>query len=382
MPKTNLEITFYDPANLNYPGGGELTLLTMAERLAQRGHSINLIHTKCSLHKSYSPTLTSLTYRFHNITSFELKYLKFLRGFPVPSPLEINKLVKLFNSANIAYLYVYLPNEALASILRSCIRTPFVGGFHMSFPVPSTIFEDVYQPIFKRSLRSFDGFRTLNTCSTLSLQNLGYMNTYFIPNGVDVQKFNLCENPSDGYTFNVLFVGDLIKQKGVDLLLDIINFFINRVGSSQNIKFIIVGAGPFTPQFKSISEKYSFVDYYESVPHSEMSKIYKKANLFLFPSLSEGMSRVVLEAQSCGLPVVGSDISGINEIVKNNITGILLKNGTVHEYLDSILFYQKLWRTSPADYYELNKRIRAYVYNTFDWEVIMDKLEIMFMSFL
>jgi glycosyltransferase involved in cell wall biosynthesis len=378
VTRNRLNIIFYDPANLNFPGGGELTLVNMAEKLSQRGHNVKLIYIKYPLHNSYSPSLKNVLQRSDKISFFEAQYIKFPRGFPIPSPLDVGKITKLFNSSDIAYFYVYSPNELFARILKSGLHCPLIGGFHMSIPLARSLIESAYLPIFKRSLRAFDGFRTLNNSTSNLLEKWGCENIHFIPNGVDTEKFSLCENPANSPTFNVLFVGDLIEQKGAKLLFDVIRKIGSNEQRNSDIQFSVVGNGPLAPLFKALSEECNVFNYLGVIPHDAMPNVYQKSHLLLLPSWSEGMPRTVLEAQSCGLPVVGSNIPGISAIVVDKITGILLEIGDLQGYLNIIQFYYKLWRNSPQEYSALNERVRAHLTERFNWQVIVDKLETMF----
>ena len=86
----------------------------------------------------------------------------------------------------------------------------------------------------------------------------------------------------------------------------------------------------------------------------------------------------LLEAQSCGLPIVGSRIPGISDVVIEGVTGYLVRMRDVNEFVTSIIKYYELWRDSPKEYYELNKKIREYIRRNYDWSIIIPKLEKMF----
>ena len=86
----------------------------------------------------------------------------------------------------------------------------------------------------------------------------------------------------------------------------------------------------------------------------------------------------ILEAQSCGLPIIGSNISGINDVVINNKTGYLINSLNIYNYIYAILYYYKMWKSSSEDYYEYNKYIRNYIIKNYDWKLTINRIEDMF----
>ena len=85
---------------------------------------------------------------------------------------------------------------------------------------------------------------------------------------------------------------------------------------------------------EKIVEKNSFNEYvkfYGSVPHENVPELYKLAHVYVIPSLFEGTPKSLLEAMFNGLPIVGSDTNGINNMIKDNWNGLLFKVSDVIE---------------------------------------------------
>ena len=122
------------------------------------------------------------------------------------------------------------------------------------------------------------------------------------------------------------------------------------------------------------------VIYLGFLPEQDLPEIYRKAHLFLIPSRSEGLPLRLLEAQACGLPVIGSRIPGISDVVINLKTGRLVEPGDVKSFAEAIKDYYLLWSQDPAQYYEMNKAIRNYIVKHYDWSIIIRQLELMFES--
>jgi glycosyltransferase involved in cell wall biosynthesis len=100
----------------------------------------------------------------------------------------------------------------------------------------------------------------------------------------------------------ILYVGRLTYEKGADRLLKIIQEVLKR---KDDVFFLIIGDGPYKGRFEKINGHLTIID---SVPIQEIDQYYKAADLFLFPSRREGVPNVVLEAISCGLPVISSRV--------------------------------------------------------------------------
>ncbi len=142
-----------------------------------------------------------------------------------------------------------------------------------------------------------------------------------IPNGVDIQQFSLPEN-RDWEPPKILFVGRLVFQKGLDIL-------VKALGELRELPWHLrlVGDGPHRSELESLAKGFGISDRIEFkgwVGKEEVTKEYQDANLFVFPSRHEGMSNAVLEAMASGLPVVASSIAGNEELVVQGKTGVLV----------------------------------------------------------
>ncbi len=71
---------------------------------------------------------------------------------------------------------------------------------------------------------------------------------------------------------------------------------------------------------KQLNVNATFID---SVSNEDLPREYNKAEIFVLPSFFEGNPKVLLEAMACGLPVITTDVVGINTIIKNRFSGIL-----------------------------------------------------------
>jgi glycosyltransferase involved in cell wall biosynthesis len=145
---------------------------------------------------------------------------------------------------------------------------------------------------------------------------------YIIPQPVDRERFYPPDNrerfkellnlPKDKKM--LLFVGRLEKLKGLEILLSVIES-VSRHLISDNVVFCIVGDGVYRQKLEEFNS--DFVRLEGKVSPERIHYYYKAADLFIFPSLTEGLPNVVLEAMSCGVPVIASNAGDIPSYCSN-----------------------------------------------------------------
>ena len=140
--------------------------------------------------------------------------------------------------------------------------------------------------------------------------------------GINRNKYKKIKLNKKNNEFLFLFVGRLIKSKGI---IDLIYIF-NKL-KIRNKKLLIIGKEDrFSPEginINSLIKNNKMIDHIKESNY--LQKYYNKANIFLFPSYSEGMPTVVMEAFSCGLPCFTYKVPGCDDIVINNHTGFKVK---------------------------------------------------------
>lgn len=135
----------------------------------------------------------------------------------------------------------------------------------------------------------------------------------------------------------VLFVGNLIKRKGVHYLIESLNLI--RDSLNQCI-VIIVGHGEELDNLKSMASSYGLknhVKFYGRINDIELSELFSAADVFVLPSTSEGHSVAILEAMASGLPVIASDIQANKESIEDGINGFLFKSGDASNLAEKLL---------------------------------------------
>jgi glycosyltransferase involved in cell wall biosynthesis len=140
-----------------------------------------------------------------------------------------------------------------------------------------------------------------------------------VPNPVDTETFRPSEGPQD---IDVLFVGRLSTEKGVDVLLDAV------AGVPEAKRVVVAGDGPLRPELEARARSTGArVEFTGWVGRDQLPALYPRARVQVVPSRSEPQGVVVLEALASGTPVIGSDVGGIPEMIEDASNGWLVEPG-------------------------------------------------------
>jgi len=206
-------------------------------------------------------------------------------------------------------------------------RTPYILTLQDGDPFPH-VFNRLRIRIF-RPLLTY-GFKNVTKVQAISnfladwAKQMGYKgNTFVIPNGVDVGRFlnpkSRILNPD-----NVVLIttSRLVEKNGVGDVIEAMRFL------PGSVRLRILGSGPLEKGLKVKSEKLKVdnrVEFLGHVPQEEIPKHLWEADIFIRPSLSEGMGNSFIEAMAAGLPVIGTPVGGIVDFLRDGETGLFVE---------------------------------------------------------
>jgi len=160
----------------------------------------------------------------------------------------------------------------------------------------------------------------------------------------------------------VLFVGSLSYRKGVDIISKCAELL-------PNVNFVFVGNGNLRTDLPNCT----FVG---PKPNRELRLWMNACDVFLLPSRSEGLPVVILEACSCGLPVIAAEVGGIPDMITNGENGFIVKTHNPEDYAEVV-------KDSLADKQKLNLigiNARELVRRNYDNRVIANKIKSIYES--
>ena len=159
------------------------------------------------------------------------------------------------------------------------------------------------------------------------------------------QKYNLNNQPI------LLSVSRLVARKGQDLIINNLNQIWTKI---PDLIYVCLGQGPEEQRLRQLASqtnKPKQIIFITSATNEELAAWYQKAKLFCLPvhhcpTDPEGFGMVYLEANSFGLPVIGSQTGGIPEAIKNNESGLIIEPDQPEQLINAInqlLTNQDLW---------------------------------------
>jgi len=144
--------------------------------------------------------------------------------------------------------------------------------------------------------------------------------TKVISNAVPIPKFL---NPCSVKTYDILFVGRFVREKGIDILLKAIKILKNKY--SKNLKIAIVGDGELKENLNNLTVELGVnkeVKFFGV--RKDIRELMVSSKIIVLPSRSEGFGIVIIEAMSNMLPVIATNVGGIPELIENGKEGILV----------------------------------------------------------
>ena len=189
-----------------------------------------------------------------------------------------------------------------------------------------------------------------------------------IPNGVDTALYQPGHRPErPAGPLRLLFVGRLVRQKGLDCLLEA----IARLPAPDAVDLQLVGDGPARSELEhqaaalGVAGQVAFTGWAE---RAAMPGLYAGADVFVFPSRDEGMPNVVLEAMAAGLPVVATRIAGTRDLVVEGETGLMIDTDDA----DALAAAIARLASDPALRHRLGGQGRHRVVEAFSWRAVAE----------
>jgi len=215
-----------------------------------------------------------------------------------------------------------IPNGLGALFLKIFYKIPYINTIHgeevyLSKRYHTTLILKLLVNHSSKTLTNSSG--TFEVCLESGLKR---EKLEIIPFGVDTSFFRPINNQKDNDIFQILSVGYLIERKGFEYLIKAVKDVLEV---HDNVKLIIVGSGPLEIQIKKLIHELKLNDtvkILDNVSDEELLELYNSSDLFILPSIvdsqgnTEGLGVVLLEAMACKVPVIGTDIGGIPDIIK------------------------------------------------------------------
>lgn len=159
--------------------------------------------------------------------------------------------------------------------------------------------------------------------------------------------------------FTFLFLGVLIKRKGVYDLLEAI-YNLKEQNKIENTQFIIAGTGKEEATLKVKAKKLEidkYINFFGWVDGLNKVKLLKNCQAMILPSYNEGLPMSILEAISYGMPIIATNVGDIEEAVINNKNGYIIETGNIKELEEAILNIKNANEEQWLEYSQKSKNI-------------------------
>ncbi len=188
-----------------------------------------------------------------------------------------------------------------------------------------------------------------------------------LPNAINLSAASTGFQRIPSLPVKVLFLARFATNKGIDVLYDAIQR-LNKEGYTDTFSFVLGGKGPLYEQYRSQQQPEN-VRLLGFVKDEEIDALYKDNELFILPTLFEGMPTVVLEAMSWKMPVIVSDVGATAEQVDGS-NGYLVQPGNAEELVQSLLAYAK---TSKEIKKTMGDASYIRVRDNFTWQSVAER---------
>ena len=317
-------------------GGGGWVSYFLGKHFAAAGHDVHLI---TSQFRDCPTDETVEGFHVHRVPALrknpDVCTVHEMLTYAISSSRYGLRFAKQFKP-DIVQVFFGIPAGGGAYLLRKRHNVPYVvflGGRDVPRPHPDPPFYRWLYLLLKPVIRSiWNNASRVVACSDglreLAQETAPAVKMDVIPDGLDLSRFEPSPRDPSPERVRILTIGRLIPRKGFQFLIRAIPQIVENAAHDFEIE--IVGDGPYQKELLKLASDLDVTAHLRfagSVPYSELPEKYRDADLFILPSLAEGMPLVVLEAMGTGLPIVASRVQGIEELVAEDVNGALFDPG-------------------------------------------------------
>jgi glycosyltransferase involved in cell wall biosynthesis len=344
----------------------------LSKKLIEKGHEVIVI-TRGSWNKIQRQVIEDIDVIRVPFVPIYPFYLKIHGIF-------VNKVLKSLESQiDIVHIHSPLPpfvktSHPMITTVHTPMLTDFrqvkIKSFYSLFSKISARF--ISFPLEKKLIQSSNIITTVSKSVAQELKEF-YSESKSIDvveNGVDEKFF--CpkkEKTKENIKYGI-FVGRIDREKG---LFDLVECGKYICKERPEFYFIIAGKGRDLKNLKNKAKKVGLQDkfiFLGQVDKENLVKLYQDATLFIFPSYHEGLPSVVLEAMSCGLPIIATDVRGNRDLITHKENGIIIpprEPKKIAEAINMLLGDEKLMEN-------LGKNARDTIIKRYTWDIATNKM--------
>ncbi|HSW89032.1 MAG TPA: glycosyltransferase family 4 protein [Candidatus Saccharimonadales bacterium] len=368
--------------------GTEIYLFTIMDSLKKNGHEVRLFASEVSAREyfsiSYNKSFVKYMQRIFSL-KYYLKFRKILREFE-PDIIHIHNVYNeitpsiLCNIKHKAILMTVHGSQMVSPVSMQTERTgkmckeTICEGCINCVGWKGYLYEKVKKSVYRKLLQNITIYISPSNYLKSILEEKQYLPVIRIYNGIKLLKYSKIKD-----TKNLLYVGRLTKEKGLDVLLNAIKKLTKTI---PEIHLMIVGEGNYSTNILNTIKDNNLQNNIlvkGSISRKLIQTYYDNSVLLIIPSIyPDNLPTVGLEALSVGRPIIGSNIGGISEIIKNNETGIVVSPGDAGEIANGVI---KIIHNKKK-LQQMNREAREYAEKQFDIKNHTRQLELLYDNLL
>ena len=360
-------------------GGIARVVHDLSKRLIKDGHEVTVVTYKEGNVPDVENDKGVMVYRVNNYMINPNNFIDWIMQLNFNMIAKATELIQEKGPFDVIHAHDWLVAYA-AKALKNAFHIPIVATIHATEAGRNSGIHDETQ----RYINDTEWMLTYESTEVIVNSNfmkselqrlfgLPFEKINVVPNGVNLTAFN---NVERDYEFRrryaadnekiILFMGRLVYEKGVQHLISAMPKILANYHDS---KLIIAGKGGMLDELKAqadrmgLGNKVYFTGYLNS---KDVAKMYKCADVAVFPSTYEPFGIVALEGMLSGTPVVVSDVGGLNEIVDHGVNGMKSYAGNPNSIADSILALLY----DPALCASVAKKAKQAVKENYNWQKI------------
>ena len=360
-------------------GGIARVVHDLSKRLIKDGHEVTVITYRDGNVPEYENDKGVEVYRVDNYMIHPNNFIDWIMQLNFNMIAKATEVINKEGGFDVIHAHDWLVTYAAKSLKQS-FNLPMVATIHATEAGRNSGIHDDTQRYINDTewLLTYEATEVIVNSNYMKghvqgLFGLPFDKISVIPNGINLNNFTGIERDYDfrrRFAMDnekiILYVGRLVYEKGVQHLISAMPKILDHYHDS---KLVIAGKGGMLDELKAqvdsmgLSNKVYFTGY---LNQKEVQKMYKCADVAVFPSTYEPFGIVALEAMLAGIPTVVSDIGGLNEIVEHGVNGMKSYAGNPNSIADSVLsllFDQQLAMN-------VTKNAKNKVKNEFNWQKI------------
>ena len=198
----------------------------------------------------------------------------------------------------------------------------------------------IFSYLAKYSIKNADLIRSISDFTEKQALNFGYQGLFVrFPAWINIDNYlNADTKRLSTGTFKIIFVGSVTERKNSKIIIESLETI------DEDISLEIIGQTPNLKYLKELNKLIASSKHAKSITMTPFIKAeelilkYSSANLFILPSKSEGLGRVIIEAQSTACPVLVSSNTGMTDLIIENETGYIFENNNKNDLTKKIQY--------------------------------------------